>query len=206
MVSRRVQPLIRYDGVVGRDNPPAPPDLRVVEEFLNTIDERTFSRHGVRHHGGEVLTTPTALSNWLAGQGLIAQATKASPDDLVQAIALRDGLRTAMTLTPGTPPQQPTLRHINVLLAEFPLRIEFGVDGSPRLDTATTGVRGALGAIIASVAHATARGTWSRLRICAALDCRWAFYDNSRNGARRWCSMTVCGNRDKTRRYRDRLR
>ena len=58
--------------------------------------------------------------------------------------------------------------------------------------------------IAAIVADCAADGSWHRLRICAAPDCRWVFYDTSRSGAGRWCSMATCGNRDKTRRYRDR--
>ena len=46
----------------------------------------------------------------------------------------------------------------------------------------------------------------SRLRICAAEDCRRAFYDNSRNGLGKWCSTAACGNRMKTRAYRQRQR
>jgi len=38
-----------------------------------------------------------------------------------------------------------------------------------------------------------------RIRICA--NCRWLFIDRSRNGSRRWCDMTVCGNRQKARRH-----
>ena len=45
-------------------------------------------------------------------------------------------------------------------------------------------------------------GTWSRLKACPGEGCAWAFYDRSRNGSRTWCSMAVCGNRVKTRRYR----
>lgn len=41
-----------------------------------------------------------------------------------------------------------------------------------------------------------------RVRECAAKDCRWLFMDQSRNRSRRWCDMTVCGNRDKIRRFR----
>ncbi|TYB49723.1 CGNR zinc finger domain-containing protein [Actinomadura chibensis] len=36
-----------------------------------------------------------------------------------------------------------------------------------------------------------------RLRPCAAPDCILWFLDTSRNGRRRWCSMTACGNRAK---------
>ena len=32
--------------------------------------------------------------------------------------------------------------------------------------------------------------------------CRWAFLDTSKNRSRAWCSMSVCGNRTKTRAYR----
>jgi len=35
------------------------------------------------------------------------------------------------------------------------------------------------------------------LRQCANPDCRILFYDDSRTGRRRWCSMALCGNRNK---------
>jgi predicted RNA-binding Zn ribbon-like protein len=47
-------------------------------------------------------------------------------------------------------------------------------------------------------------GSWDRLKVCRADDCRWAFYDASRNHSRTWCSMSDCGNRAKARAYRAR--
>jgi predicted RNA-binding Zn ribbon-like protein len=47
-------------------------------------------------------------------------------------------------------------------------------------------------------------GSWPRLKACAADNCQWAFYDHSRNHSRVWCSMDVCGNREKVRSYRER--
>jgi predicted RNA-binding Zn ribbon-like protein len=44
----------------------------------------------------------------------------------------------------------------------------------------------------------------SRIRVCAADGCGWAFLDTSKNGARRWCSMKLCGNRAKAERFRNR--
>lgn len=42
----------------------------------------------------------------------------------------------------------------------------------------------------------------ARLRVCAAPEnCGWLFYDTTKNGARRWCSMDTCGNVMKARRY-----
>jgi predicted RNA-binding Zn ribbon-like protein len=46
----------------------------------------------------------------------------------------------------------------------------------------------------------------ARVRECAAARCAWLFLDHSRNRSRRWCDMTVCGNRDKVRRHRQRSR
>jgi predicted RNA-binding Zn ribbon-like protein len=39
------------------------------------------------------------------------------------------------------------------------------------------------------------------LKHCAADDCGWLFLDRSRNHARRWCDMKVCGNNAKARRF-----
>ena len=43
-----------------------------------------------------------------------------------------------------------------------------------------------------------------RVRECAAPTCAWLFLDESRNRSRRWCDMTVCGNRQKARRHYER--
>lgn len=43
-----------------------------------------------------------------------------------------------------------------------------------------------------------------RVRECDAADCQLVFYDDSRAGTRRWCSMQRCGNRAKVRAYRAR--
>jgi predicted RNA-binding Zn ribbon-like protein len=40
-----------------------------------------------------------------------------------------------------------------------------------------------------------------RLRACAGPGCVLHFYDTSKNGSRRWCSMTTCGNRTKAARH-----
>jgi predicted RNA-binding Zn ribbon-like protein len=42
-----------------------------------------------------------------------------------------------------------------------------------------------------------------RLKRCASTDsCGWLFYDDSKGGQRRWCSMEACGTIEKMRRYR----
>ena len=44
------------------------------------------------------------------------------------------------------------------------------------------------------------------MKICAAEDCLWAYYDHSKSRTGRWCAMETCGNRHKTRRYRRKKR
>jgi predicted RNA-binding Zn ribbon-like protein len=45
-------------------------------------------------------------------------------------------------------------------------------------------------------------GDLRRVKECpGADDCGWLFYDTSRNGARRWCSMEGCGSRAKAGAY-----
>ena len=63
--------------------------------------------------------------------------------------------------------------------------------------------------VLAAVLTAIAEGTWTRLKACP--DCRWVFYDHTRNGSKRWCLMTAggssgrsCGSIAKVRAYRAR--
>lgn len=64
----------------------------------------------------------------------------------------------------------------------------------------------AVGAVLAAATRIAVRGDWARLKICPADTCLWAFYDQSRNRSRSWCSMRVCGNREKARAWRERAR
>ncbi|WP_410577232.1 CGNR zinc finger domain-containing protein [Amycolatopsis sp. lyj-108] len=59
-------------------------------------------------------------------------------------------------------------------------------------------------AVMAASTRLTVLGEWIRLKICPADDCLWAFYDESRNRSRTWCSMRACGNREKARAWRAR--
>jgi predicted RNA-binding Zn ribbon-like protein len=54
-----------------------------------------------------------------------------------------------------------------------------------------------LAAVARSAAEIIAEGPHARLRLCANPLCRLFFCDTSRTHRRRWCSMTVCGNRHK---------
>ncbi len=59
------------------------------------------------------------------------------------------------------------------------------------------GLEWLLAAVARSGAEIIAEGTRARLRLCANPHCGLFFYDTSRTHRRRWCSMTLCGNRSK---------
>jgi predicted RNA-binding Zn ribbon-like protein len=60
--------------------------------------------------------------------------------------------------------------------------------------------------ITASLADLVAHGDADRIKVCDNRDCRFAFYDVSKNRSRRWCAQTTCGNRHKVREFRARQR
>ncbi len=72
----------------------------------------------------------------------------------------------------------------------------------PALLPRASGVDGVIGGVLVTSFMAMADGTWPRLKACR--NCRWAFYDYSKNRSASWCSMQLCGNRTKTRAYRAR--
>ncbi|GAA3519832.1 CGNR zinc finger domain-containing protein [Actinocatenispora rupis] len=167
---------------------PAP--LRLVESFLNSVD--------VESGADDLVDVPT-FRRWLADHGHPAPARDT---DLDLARRLRTELRAEAATHHGVDTDRDRTE-LDRIAAGIPLAATFGPDGA-RPAPAGTGVVGTLGEILAAVTLASHDGTWRRLKICPADDCRWVYYDTSRNSSRRWCSMRVCGNRNKTRTYRQR--
>jgi predicted RNA-binding Zn ribbon-like protein len=58
-----------------------------------------------------------------------------------------------------------------------------------------------LWAAAASAADLLTSPDLARVKVCPGSGCAWLFLDRSRNGTRRWCDMSVCGNRAKARRH-----
>ncbi len=170
------------------------PHVRLLRDFTNTNDYETAE---------DLLKVPADLANWYAERGLLTEDVAVRPRDLADARRLREGLRAAM----GSHHDGPDMAAsgLDALLASVPLRLTLGQAG-PRLEPVHTGARGALARIVLAIADAAADGSWWRLKVCPADDCRWAFFDASKNHSRTWCSMRVCGNREKTRTYRSRHR
>ena len=174
-----------------------PRELAPIEALVNTVELDT---------GEEQLSSPAALRDWLAGQGLLDASAVAGDTDLAVAIELREALRAMLRVNDGAPVDPTAVEAVNRAAAGLPLRVAFDGHGDPGLRPGQEGVRGALATLLAGIAVARANGTWGRLKACSASDCQWAFYDQSKNRSGRWCSMQTCGNRTKTRTYRSRRR
>jgi predicted RNA-binding Zn ribbon-like protein len=180
------------------------PEAALLRAFVNTLDFRSFSQNGVRHRGGERLATPDGLVTWLGEWGLLTDdptTVRATDRDLVCAHDLRAQVRDAIGgaragAAPGEGgPQRGAAMGYRLITAP---------GEPPALAPAQTGVDGALERIVLAMTAAAASGSWQRLKICEADDCRWVFYDQTRPGRGRWCAAELCGNRMKTRAYRQR--
>ena len=76
--------------------------------------------------------------------------------------------------------------------------IELVVVGSDAADAV-------IASLMLTLYDASRDGTWVRVKGCRSVTCRWAFFDSSKNGSGAWCSMAVCGNREKARRRRQKV-
>lgn len=178
----------------------APAELDVLGAFINSVDERTFGTHRPR----EEITGPVALAGWLAARGLITEGTKVSESDLRLALRLREGLRRAAAANRGEGDSASDLAEV---AERLPLRAWIGPAGQIGLQPASgSATEQALAQIVAAAVIATANGTWRRVKMCAAPDCGVVFYDSSKPRTGRWCVTSICGNRYKTRTYRQRAK
>jgi predicted RNA-binding Zn ribbon-like protein len=174
----------------------APQPLELVREFVNSFDVEVDE---------DGLATPPQLGQWLAEHGLPGPSGP-SEADRERAIELREALRALLLANGGEPLDRAAIETLNRIAGELRLLVRFGEDGEGALEPAGGGVEAALGAILGIVFRSMADGSWPRLKACHEHTCQWAFFDQSRNRSATWCSMAVCGNRNKARNYRERQR
>jgi predicted RNA-binding Zn ribbon-like protein len=175
---------------------PAPAPLDLVQDFVNTE---------IPEWACDDIATPAELAGWLVGHGLLAEGATVDAEVFLRARALRSFFRAlALANTTGASPPPDSWRTISEDLGSLRYRFELGAAGEPCLAPADAGADGALAALVSITLRATGDGTWSRVKACRKASCGWVFYDHSRNRSSNWCSMTICGNREKTAGYRRR--
>jgi predicted RNA-binding Zn ribbon-like protein len=184
--------------VVGWNNPkPAPGTLALVQDFVNT---RNYFQ------GGDLLGDAGEATIRLAERGLLEEGERIGETERRRLVSFREGLREMLLAHNGVAEAEAEAKTLNDLVASAALRVRFGPDGRPSLEPAAGGgvVERIVGRLLAEAVRAEAEGRWVRLKACRNEECRWAFYDASKNGMGRWCNMDVCGARHKMRRYRER--
>lgn len=177
----------------------APGALDTIRAFVNTLHLPATELEPRL----EDVDGPEKLREWLGRHGLPVPQ-RATARDVRNAVEVREALRSLLRANAGQEPSREAARVLNAAAERARLSLRFAADGSSRLEPREHGVDGAIGALLAIVAGAMADGTWSRLKACRADNCRWAFYDHTRNRSGVWCDMAVCGNRAKVRAYRRR--
>jgi predicted RNA-binding Zn ribbon-like protein len=175
---------------------------RPAMDFVNTRRERW--RRDV-----ECLLSVDELVAWLVRAGLLPQPMRAPASVLAEARELREaidaGVRAAVN---RAAPDAAAVALIDDWLALAGSRPALVADryGRPVLGerARADSPRRALGMVAYDAARMLGipaeRG---RVRICGSDTCSARFYDRSPAGARRWCSMALCGNQNKARRYRE---
>jgi predicted RNA-binding Zn ribbon-like protein len=172
------------------DAEPAPGRLALVERFVNTVDHE---------HGREMLSSPERLRDVLE----LGRGVRIDPADLRRALDVREALRSLALANNGGAADPRAAAVLEEAAERGRLVIRFDA-GEARLEPASRSVDGALADLVGIVHTAMADGTWSRLKACRRDVCHWLFYDRSRNRSAVWCQMAVCGNRVKTKAYRER--
>jgi predicted RNA-binding Zn ribbon-like protein len=167
--------------------------LRLIREFVNTRDIEA---------GTDLVDDQDKLAKWLRHNDLLGPDGTVGEADVNRTLELREAVRAL--LIGGRPATQAATR-LTSAARRSRLRPEFDPAGM-RLVPAATGVDRALGGLLVVITEAMSDGRWRRLKVCENDGCRWAFFDASRAAAGKWCSMAVCGNRNKAAAWRARQR
>jgi predicted RNA-binding Zn ribbon-like protein len=184
-----------------------PDELAHLYDFANSLDVRHFTHHGVQHMQGDELAGPRELAVWMSQRGLSSTGTKITPAMFDSALQLRASVRGYLECDPAERRKNnAAVRSLNNTMKLFPLVAEAGDDRSMVLRGARGDALAGLSAVVAELYDGSIKGTLDRLKMCAAEECRRVFFDRSKPSTRRWCMSTLCGNRIKTRTYRERHR
>lgn len=183
---------------------PVPGDAALLYDFVNSIDLRRYVERGAAHEPADELATPAELRKWLRARGFLERGAKVSPAEHRLALELRDALRTLLSATPAE--RASAALPLGVVAGRFPLAVTISRDRPVDLQATGRRATSGLGNVLVELLRLSDSDRLGRMKTCDSDECRWIFYDRSKPGNRRWCSSDRCGNREKTRSYRDRRR
>ena len=186
-------------------------DADRVLAFVNTLSGRPTAAPVER------LETYQSLVDWAREQHLVSAAAadrlageaRRHPHQAAAVLARAKDFREALNglaaaIDAGRQPAQDALRTIgdclagayaNGRLVPHEGALQWVASAEDDLDRVLWEIGRAAGRLVVSP-------RLGRVRACAAADCGWWFVDDTKNRSRRWCDMTLCGNREKLRRFR----
>ena len=174
----------------------APGSLELVQWFVNT-------RNTMR--GYDLLESAERAKEWLEESGY-DPVNSLSERELTRLRKLREGVRTVLlshNLGASAEVEEASSR-LSELVQNIAPVVGFDPSGCPILNPPSTGTERLVGDLLIAAVGAGYEGTWQRLKACANEECRWVFYDASKNRSGSWCVMEICGSRAKMRSYRER--
>jgi predicted RNA-binding Zn ribbon-like protein len=126
---------------------------------------------------------------------------------LAKVLQLREAdYRVFAALSQGRLPAQADLDQLHSarIAALEAARFTPGPDGRPVLawPSDSTDLLRPLYPVLVAATDLLGDDDLKRLRQCGNHPCGWLFLDRSRNGSRRWCSSSECGNATRVRRFR----
>ena len=209
--------VVRYDRDMNDTQPavttdcliPAPPETLSID-FANTLYWRGADAPT------ETFGTLDDLFAWCREQARVpaglADACRAEekekedePATLARALALREALyRLFHAQAERREPQADDLALLGGFLAEAAPRVALTrLDGGYawRIGRADATLAGVLSPVLWSAIDLLGGARLAKVKRCANDACQWLFIDDSKNGSRRWCSMSSCGNRAKAYRH-----
>jgi predicted RNA-binding Zn ribbon-like protein len=182
-----------------------PGELALLYDFVNSLDRRRYVEDGVAHAGGDEIETPRALEAWMRSRGLLRRGEQVDADEHAAALGLRTTLRDFLRNPPERRPQAKEAAHrLSAASRKFPLTLAVSDRGEVELVPAPDS--NGLGHVLGQMMALAETGRLARLKTCASEECHWLFFDRSKPANRHWCSSAICGNRVKTRAYRERQR
>jgi predicted RNA-binding Zn ribbon-like protein len=186
---------------------PVPPEIALLYDFLNSLDLRRYVEQGVLHVAGDELAATVQLESWLRARGLLDKGARLGTDDHRSALELREALRTFLQLAPADRAvDAAAAARLNAAAVNFPLTLKVLEGGNVTMRPLHLSPASGLGNILAELQLMAATEQLDRLKMCASEECHWVFFDRSKPANRRWCNSALCGNRQKTRAYRERRR